>query len=262
MNILVLLAGIADPKWPLKFPPDLSSASANDTAPPRILSPFDEAALEVALKLRDEQPQTRIAAGVLNSQQGEPLLRTVAALRPNDIFGVDSKSLEQWDARLLSSQLGLIVRERADPVHLMLAGREMGDRDDGTLAACVAEQLAWRFVGLVQRIEATHDTLRLMRERSSVEEWIELAPPLVASVTNDRRNRLRHPLMKNVMAAQRGSVPVMSAPAANETAILLRKNVESLTPPVRKCACRFLAGAPAAQAAELAAFLQARRPNS
>ena len=47
MNVLVLLAGIADTKWPL--PGDLSAASLNaHRAGHEALGPFDEAALVFA----------------------------------------------------------------------------------------------------------------------------------------------------------------------------------------------------------------------
>ena len=257
MNVLVLLAGIADPKWPLGFAPGgAADAGAVGGGPARVLSPFDEAALELALKLRDDQPETRITAGVLDSREADPLLRTAAGLRPDEVFGIAADTLEQWDARVLSLQLRSVVLGRSTAFELVLVGREMGDRDDGTLPACLAERLGWRFAALAQQIEAAGDSVRVTRERGSVEESIALDTPLVVSVTNDRRNRLRHPLIKNVMAARRSVFPVVRAPPADETASLSLQAVAALAPAVRSSSCRFLEGAPAVQAVELARYLQ------
>ena len=263
MHILVLLAGIIDPKWPLQFPvEDFRDSTLRNLVRPRILSPFDEASLEVALKLRDDDPQTRITAMVLHGHESDQLLRSVAAFRLGDVAGIDAGSLESWDARSLSSQLRSIVLQRVEPVDLVLMGREFGDRDDGTLAACLAEQFAWRFVGLVQHIERCDGGVQFIRERGSMEERITLTGPLVASVTNDRRNRLRHPLMKNVMAAKRAKFTVIAAFPPTEPGNLVLMSLEPSVPSVRKTSCRFLSGAPAEQAAELASCLKDRRFHS
>jgi electron transfer flavoprotein beta subunit len=256
VHILVLLAGIIDPKWPLQFPiEDVRDSAARGVARPRVLSPFDEASLEVALKLRDADPHTRITAILLDAIENDQLLRTVAAFRLDEVSGVDAGSLELWDARALSSQLCSIVRQPFGPVDLLLMGRELGDRDDGTLPACIAEQLAWRFVGMVQCIERRDAGVQLVRERGSIEERITLAGPLVASVTNDRRNRLRHPLMKNVVAAKRASFTGIAASPATEPESLVLMSLEPSVPGVRQVACRFFSGTPAEQAAGLASFL-------
>ena len=57
MNIVVLIAGVHDPNWPI--------ATSGDTLPEvdaerQIMSPFDEAALEIALRIRDANPETAI----------------------------------------------------------------------------------------------------------------------------------------------------------------------------------------------------------
>jgi electron transfer flavoprotein beta subunit len=258
-----LLAGIIDPKWPLQFPvEDFRDSAARNAVRPRILSPFDEASLEVALQLRDDDPQTRITAMVLDGRESDQLLRSVTAFRLDDVTGVDAGSLESWDARALSSQLRSIVLQRGESIDLVLMGRELGDRDDGTLAACLAEQLAWRFVGLVQHIERCDGGVQLIRERGRMEERITLTGPLVASVTNDRRNRLRHPLMKNVMAAKRARFTVIAASPPTEPGNLVLMSLEPPVPGVRKTACRFLSGAPAEQAAGLASFLEDWRSHS
>src|SRR5688572_25062594 len=108
MNIAVILAGVADPKWPLEIPAP-GAPRIDDGAVPRVLSPFDEAALELALRLRDTQPRARITAVLLTPVENDQLLRAVAAYRPDHLHGLDSKSLHRWDARLLSAQLKAVV---------------------------------------------------------------------------------------------------------------------------------------------------------
>ena len=65
MKIVILLAGVADIRFPL-HPLSLDGGAVVEGAGARrLLSPFDEAALEVALKLRDARPETRLEVLVL-----------------------------------------------------------------------------------------------------------------------------------------------------------------------------------------------------
>ena len=73
MNVLVLLSGIADPKWQLPEPVTETSLRTQRASYP-LLSPFDEAALEVALKLRDADEATKIFAKIWHSDWSFPPL--------------------------------------------------------------------------------------------------------------------------------------------------------------------------------------------
>jgi len=77
MNVLVLISGIADPKWPLPPQPDATALQIHASRY-AVMSPFDEAALELALKLRDADPSVAITAVVAG---GEALARKTAEWR-------------------------------------------------------------------------------------------------------------------------------------------------------------------------------------
>jgi len=95
--------------------------------------------------------------------------------------------------------------------------------------------------------------ISLMREIADCEEWAALDRPLVASVTNDRRNRLRKPLMKNVHAARSASIArsLLELPGSRGRFLSLTARASERS----RIACRKLAGAPDEQAAQLARFL-------
>lgn len=255
MNITVFLASIVDPKWPLApFAVAADGRSVQLTDNRRILSPFDEAALEIALKIRDARPGTQISVLVTGGDDVENVLRSVAAFRPDQLVRLEAEGLHGCDARSLSRQMAAAAAGLPGDADLVLIGREFGDLDNGTLAPCMAEQLGRRFAGLIQDARWSDSHLALMRERSGAEEWLHLVPPMMASVTNDRRNRLRHPLMKNVMAAKRATFPVICASVDDDDGL----SVTAATPSQaasRRSACRMLAGSMEDQVGELASLL-------
>jgi electron transfer flavoprotein beta subunit len=249
VNVTVLIAGIADPKWPL------------DGRHPRVMSPFDESALEVVLKLRDARPETAITVLVAGGRDDEPLARAAAGHRADRLLRVEIDAALEWDivgqAAIWKEALGSLP-QRPDLVAL---GREFGDRDDGALPACLAQTLGWHYASLAQEIRLAADGLQVMRERGTVEERIGMRAPLVASVTNDRRNRLRHPLMKNVMAAKRAPIESIAPGASREPLVKLEACVP-IVPRARAARCRMLEGSLEARIAGLAEFLGAWRAEA
>ncbi|MEJ1978727.1 MAG: hypothetical protein WDN49_24035 [Acetobacteraceae bacterium] len=137
---------------------------------------------------------------------------------------------------------------------LVLMGREFGDCDNGALPPYLAEAGGWRFVGQVQQVRAEDGVLVMRRTRGSDEEAIRLAPPLFVSVVNDRGNRLRHPLMKNVILARRETWPVLDGVTGAAEKGPLSARAAAAT--VRTAGCQWLEGSVDAQANALAEWLR------
>lgn len=258
MNILVLLAGVADNRYPLheiRLDNGLISESAQSR---RILSPFDEGALELALKLRDQQSDCRIEVLVLGGSNQDSLLRSVAAFKPDQLRCLQLQPCCPWDAALSSEQIvGLLERESMSP-DLLLIGREFGDLDEGGLPVMLASRLGWPLFSLTQYAEWQNGRLSLLRERGTSQQWHRPSGPLVATVTNDRRNKLRHPLMKNVMMAKKMSFDTIGAPGERPAAV----QPDELLPArevQRGGNCQMLEGDIKSQAAALLSYLQKER---
>lgn len=212
MHIVVFLAGMADTKWPFRgIDLDAGGMIRGEDVFPRAFTPFDESALETALKIRDEDPGVSISALLLGAAQSDVLLKAVAALRVHAVSAIEHQSVIRWDPAGLSVVLRNAIAAMPTPPDLVLLGREFGDCDDGALAPTLAETLGWRFVGLVQQASVVDGRIRLRRMRGNADECILLPAPVVASVSNDKSNRLRRPLLKNVMAARSVQIGVMPA---------------------------------------------------
>lgn len=262
MKILVLLAGVADIRFAL-HPITLNSEEQlqEQGAPRRLLSPFDEAALEVALKLRDAQAETQVDVLLFDGANSENLLRAVAAFRPNTVHCLELQPMRLWDARFSAAQLVDVIA-RDYPTHdLVLLGREMGDLDEGSIAPLLACRLARPLFAMAQFGQWKEQRLQLMRERGICEEWLDVDEPMVASVTNDRRNKLRHPIMKNVMEAKRMSFARVVA-TVREPARLMLTDLQVAPVTSRGGHCQLLQGDDTEKAQALVGWLKAQGVNA
>lgn len=207
MNILVLLAGVADNRYPLHELSLTSDGALQESGQTRrILSPFDEGALELALKLRDKNDAVRIDALVMAGPNEEALAKSVAAYKPDSLKVFSLNHTNLWDSVMASSQIATYVKTRNPRPDLVFIGREFGDLDEGSIPVLLAGELGLPYFSLTQYAEWQGDDVRLMRERGLRREWLTLKDSCLATVTNDKRNKLRHPLMKNVMVAKRQTI--------------------------------------------------------
>lgn len=262
MDILVLIAGVADWRYPL-HPLSVSDDGmiVEGAGSRRRLSPFDEASLELALALRDQQPDCRVEALVISGENNQSMLRSVGAYKPDDIRSVDLAPTRMWDAALTSRQMAACIRGREHRPDLILMGREFGDLDEGGIPVMLAERLSLPLFSMAQVAVWEGSGVRLMREQGTYEEWIDVAAPLLATVTNDQRNRLRYPLMKNVMLAKRMSFDAVTA-QDDEAGTA---DINAIAPPpavAREGTCRMLTGDPAQQVEELVRYLREREDKS
>jgi electron transfer flavoprotein beta subunit len=244
VKIVVLIAGVHDPKWPIVLTDGGLPAQQVDRM---IMSPFDEAALEIALKIRDAHRFTSIRAFVMGKDSGAKLARTIAAFNIAEVSTVQIE--DTWNQRAVASGLTQVCADS----DLVLLGREFGDYDDGLVPPLLAGMLGAEFFGRAQIVEAK-DRVRLMREAGSFEEWCAVATQLVVSVTNDRRNRLRKPLMKNVMLARQANIGCVKAGAHPSPGLELHKISELITSRTT-LACSMIEGTAEQQAQALALLL-------
>jgi electron transfer flavoprotein beta subunit len=253
MEVAVLVSGVADPKWPL--PPVLSLAALQAHAMQHAaLSPFDEAALELALALRDADPGVGITALVAGD---ETLTRRVAGWRPDAIHRLAFEAVPRWDGAAMRQALAQALRDLAPRASIVLAGREFGDFDDGSLPAGLAQAIGMPYIPLVLRWDPPGDPLWARRQSPGGLERVQLPVRVLLSATNDPANRLRHPLMKNVMQARKALLGLWRAPPPAAAGALRLESLGATEAPLRRADCEWLAGTAQDKAEALAQLLHA-----
>jgi electron transfer flavoprotein beta subunit len=252
MQVAVFISGVADPKWPLPSSFDLPALAAH-AAQRAALSPFDEAAIEIALKLRDADPATTIVAMVAGD---EAMTRKVAGWRPDAIHRLDLSAVPRWDGVAVGKALAQALAQAAPDADVVLVGREFGDLDDGSAPPALAHAAGLALVSLALAIDKRADGWWALRQGLTGLERMQLPQRAVLSATNDPGNRLRHPLMKNVMAAKKAPLGLLQ-PAAPEGAGVQSEGVHPAEAPVRNTSCQMLQGSLEDKARQLADVLEA-----
>lgn len=261
MHVLVVLAGVADPRKPLPFHAsgDWRDAAGRSDLPGTSisfkLSPFDEAALETALKLRHAGTATRITAVVTDGANDIALMRAVAALKPDEVCGAPGIESLRWDPVARARALARTLAPFSD-ARLVLIGREHGDADDGSLPGMLADALGHAFVGLALSASGAGDGIAVERLAGESTASAQLALPAVISMTNDKSNRLRHPLLKNVMQARQQKFGMLDSEVPAVTRVQAARVQPAASRRSAAEPCRMLQGTLPEQARQLAEYLQ------
>ena len=269
MRIAVLISGVADAKRPIDKPVSGQwiDLIATPTTPFK-LSPFDEAALEVALKMRDRRPDTSVHVIVTDGAVDVAFMKSVASYRPDTVVGIRVKPEHRGDARWLSHHVSKVM-PADQQIDLWLIGREHGDMDDGVVPVTLAEIWKLPFLSLVLTVKGDEQSLHSILVERMASDQIEsiLCPlPAVLSVSNDKSNRLRHPLMKNVMLAKQQKIEVLEPQADAAAQVFAQRCPISSIAPLDIAArglkpCKMLEGDVEAQVLQLAQHLDRWRQS-
>lgn len=166
MKILVALKRVADPDNAnkVRIAPDGSGVDTGSLE--WKLNPFDEYALEAALRLTEngETPKQRageVVAVTLGPKAAETNLRSALATGADRAIRIDAED-DELDGRLVSQALLKVVeREKPD---LILMGKQAVDGDSNQVGQRLAELLDYPMATFAATLRAEPDGLLVSRE--------------------------------------------------------------------------------------------------
>ncbi|OHB77068.1 MAG: hypothetical protein A2W31_10050 [Planctomycetes bacterium RBG_16_64_10] len=170
------------------------------------INPFDEHALEAALRIKEARTAEVLAATIGGAEYQEQLLTALAmgcdrAIRVDTNLALDSLQM----ARCLAA---LVTNERPD---IVLAGKLAVDDENGQIPAMLAELLGWPQASQASKIELVDDgkRARITCEVDAGLEEVEVELPAV--VTADLRlNEPRYASLPGIMKARKKPMNVLA----------------------------------------------------
>jgi electron transfer flavoprotein beta subunit len=221
-----------------------------------VVSPYDEFALEEALRIRERRGEGKVVAVTVGPERAKEALRSCLAMGADEAVHLhDDLGVEAGDTLPVAQALAAII-EREAPA-LALFGRQAIDDDMGAVPAQVAELLGWPSAAWVMKV-AVGDDARSARVDRQVEggvEVVELPLPCVLSAQKGL-NEPRYPTLKGVMAAKRKEIrelraaDVGLAPGSGALRLLALESVPARPPG------RIIPGEPARAVEELVRALR------
>lgn len=251
MNIVVCVKQILDPEIPpsrFKIDPVAMKVIPPEGIPP-VINPFDEQALEAALRLRDARKDTRIVALSLGDSHSRDILKHCLSMGADEAYLLEDKAFSSCDSSGLAYAISMAIR-KIGPFDLILCGRQAADWDEGQTGAHIAEKLGIPLITLARKVEHTGQCLRVERVTLEGYEVVEASLPSLVTISNEL-GQPRLPTGMGIMQAMRKKITQWSASDIGaELSILTSPHIKMLKlyTPVRESKCEFAEGKDAAEA--------------
>ena len=193
------------------------------------MNPFDEIAIEEAVRLKEKGVATEIVAVSIGVAQCQETLRTALAM------GADRAILVQTDAAPEPLAVAKILKalvEREAP-QLVVMGKQAIDDDMNATGQLLAGLLGWAQGTFASRLEIADGTATVTREVDGGLETIAISLPAIVT-TDLRLNEPRYASLPNIMKARKKPLETL-APGDLGVDVSPRLTTLSVAePPVRK----------------------------
>jgi electron transfer flavoprotein beta subunit len=204
MRILVAVKRVIDYNVKIRVKPD---GSGVDTANVKMsMNPFDEIAVEEAVRLKEKGKVEDILAVSVGPAQAQETIRTALAI------GADRGILVTQDGIVEPLAVAKILKELVtrENIDLVILGKQAIDDDSNQTGQMLAALLGWGQATFASKVEVGEGSLTVAREVDGGSETEEIKLPAVVT-TDLRLNEPRYASLPNIMKAKKKPLDTISA---------------------------------------------------
>ena len=198
MNILVLVKQVPDTEAKIT----VSGGKVNESGIKWIVSPYDEIALEEAIRIKEKTGATVTAISV-GTDNAVSALRTCYAMGADKATLIKTDGYEMLDAFTISEAIMKAIE--GETYEMILAGRQATDSDNGQVPLIIATKMGIPAITLTNKITVDGDKATMECEVEGGEATYESSFPVLITA-NDRLNEPRYPSLKGIMASKKKQI--------------------------------------------------------
>ena len=195
MKILVPVKRVVDYNVKIKLKSDNSGVDLENTK--MSMNPFDEIAVEEAVKLKEKKMCDEIIAISIGSAKSEETLRTALAV------GADKGILIETEEEVQPLEVAKILKEiiKKNNPDLVLMGKQAIDDDSNQTGQMLAALLGWPQGTFASKLEINGKKINVTREIDGGLETLGMELPVIIT-TDLRLNEPRYASLPNIMKAK------------------------------------------------------------
>ena len=226
MKILVAVKRVVDYNVKIRVKSDQSGV---DTANVKMsMNPFDEIAVEEAIRLKEAGIASEIVVFSAGSQQCQETLRTALAI------GADRGILVETDVDLQPLAVAKLLQAvcAKEQPQLIILGKQAIDDDSNQTGQMLAALMDIPQATFASKVAVVDGTLRVTREVDGGLETISMGLPAVIT-TDLRLNEPRYVTLPNIMKAKKKELEIIKPEALGVDVTPHLKTIKVEEPPKR-----------------------------
>ena len=208
-----------------------NKATGQPEASGTIMSPYDEYALETALRLKTMlgDTDTQITTLSLGATPAKEVLKKSISLGANSAFWLNDPTLMALDSVATSAALAAAIKKHVPDANVVFCGQVALDTGAGVTGTFLAHHLGWSCLNHSKGVEsAAIDHLVALQETELGLSQQKVALPAVIS-TIKCDYELRSANIKGVMKANKTTIPEVTAADLELSAEALAPVAQSIT---------------------------------
>ncbi|EXL06598.1 electron transfer flavoprotein subunit beta/FixA family protein [Aquamicrobium defluvii] len=196
MKVLVPVKRVVDANVKVRVKADGSGVELANVK--MAMNPFDEIAVEEAIRLKEAGKVTEIVVISIGPQQAQETLRTALAM------GADRAILVKVDETVEPLGVAKVLKGvvEAEQPGLVVMGKQAIDDDSNQTGQMLAALLGWAQGTFASKVELDGDKARVTREVDGGLQTVELKLPAIVT-TDLRLNEPRYASLPNIMKAKK-----------------------------------------------------------
>ena len=204
MKVLVPVKRVIDYNVKVRVKPDGSGVELANVK--MSMNPFDEIAVEEAIRLKEKGTVTEIVAVSIGPQQAQETIRTALAM------GADRGILVKVDGVVEPLAVAKILKAIAGQENpsLVILGKQAIDDDANQTGQMLAALLGWPQGTFASKVELSDGSADVTREVDGGLQTLTLKLPAIVT-TDLRLNEPRYASLPNIMKAKKKPIAEMSA---------------------------------------------------
>ena len=226
MKILVPVKRVVDYNVKIKIKSDNSGVDLENVK--MAMNPFDEIAVEEAVRLKEKKLCNEITAISIGSAKSEETLRTALAV------GVDKGILVETEEEVQPLEVAKILKEvvKKNNPDLVLMGKQAIDDDSNQTGQMLAALLGWPQGTFASKLEINGKKINVTREIDGGLETLGMELPAIIT-TDLRLNEPRYASLPNIMKAKQKPIEKITP---NDLNVEIKQRLKTLkvTEPPKK----------------------------
>lgn len=202
MKVLVAVKRVIDPYVKVRINANNSDVETKNVK--MSINPFDEIAVEEALRLREQAIATEVVVVTVGCEASQETLRHALAL------GADRAILVRTDDAYCSLNIAKILHKIVidEQPQIVIMGKQSIDGDNNQTPQMLAALLDWPQATFASKIMVSEQHLQVTREIDGGLETIDVKLPAIVS-TDLRLNEPRYASLPNIMKAKRKPLEII-----------------------------------------------------
>jgi electron transfer flavoprotein beta subunit len=253
MDILVFVKRVPDTESKVRI--DQQTNSVCEEGLNFVLGPYDEYALEEALRIRSARGGKVMAVSV-GRDESLVVLRKCLAMGADEAVLIKDPLPETYDGLRTARIIARFVQTRFPGARLLLFGKQSVGADNSQVPSMVGELLGIGQANVVVKLEVEEDKATARREIEGALEKVSMTLPAVVSAQKGL-NEPRYETLKGIMMAKKKEIPVVSIEelGLEPADVAPRVAVVKLDLPPARQAGRVVTGTPEETARQLVEYL-------